>query len=41
MYFCYTTMNQFWQGVGEAEEELLKLIFFVGKSMNSLEVVFY
>ena len=27
MYFCYTTMSQFWQGVGEVEEELLKLIF--------------
>lgn len=29
MYFCYTTMSQFWQGVGEAEEELLKLIFLL------------
>ena len=41
MYFCYTTMSQFWQGVDEAEEELLKFIFIVGKSMNSLEVVYY
>ena len=41
MYFCYTIMSQFLQGIGEAQEELLKLNFFVGKSMNSLEVVIY
>ena len=39
MYFCYTTMSQFWQGVGEAEEGFLNF-FFDDKSMNSLEVVF-
>jgi len=29
MYFCYTTMSKFWQGVSKAKELLLKLIFLL------------
>ena len=40
MYFCYTIMSQFWQGLGEITVKYLKSFFLMTtKTMNILEVV--